>query len=106
MGSQPVVSAREALELLNRAGEVLTGSLAVEDTLAAVVRLIAPRMADWSAVLIVDDDGTEREITSGHPDAEIEAALVAVRRRRRRETGGPESLAVLRPGRPILASDV
>jgi PAS domain S-box-containing protein len=106
MGSQPVVSAREALELLNRAGEVLTGSLAVEETLAAVVRLIAPRMADWSAVLIVDDDGTEREITSGHPDAEIEAALVSVRRRRRRETGGSESLAVLHSGEPILASDV
>jgi PAS domain S-box-containing protein len=106
MGSAPVVSAREALELLNRAGEVLTGSLAVEETLAAVVRLIVPRMADWSAVLIVDQDGIEREITSGHPDAEIEATLVAIRRRRRRETGGSESLAVVRTGEPILATDV
>jgi PAS domain S-box-containing protein len=106
MGSEQVVSPGEALELLNRAGEVLTGSLAVEETLAAVMRLIVPRLADWSAVLVVGEDGEEREITSGHPDPEVEAAIVAVRRRRRRETGGSESLEVLYSGEPILVGDV
>jgi PAS domain S-box-containing protein len=101
-----VVSAREAVEILTRAGEVLTGSLAVEETLATVVRLVVPRLADWAAVLVVGEDGREREITSGHPDPEVEALLVEIRRRRRHETGGSESLEVLRSGRPILAADV
>jgi PAS domain S-box-containing protein len=105
-GLTPVVSAREAVEILNRAGEVLTGSLAVDETLATVVRLVVPRLADWSAVLVVGEDGSEREITSGYPDPEVEALLVEIRRRRRQETGGSESLEVLRSGEPIFVPDV
>jgi PAS domain S-box-containing protein len=105
-GQTPVVSPHEALEVLNRAGEVLSGSLVMDETLAGVVGLIVPRLADWAALLVVDDDGSEREITSGHPDPEIEALLVEIRRRRRRETGGSESLEVLRSGRSILVSNV
>jgi PAS domain S-box-containing protein len=104
MGSKPVVSAREAMEVLNRAGEVLTGSLALEETLSAVVGLIVPRLADWAAILMLGEDGGEREFSSRHPDPEVEAAIMAIRRRRR-DTGGSESLEVLRTGKPILATD-
>jgi PAS domain S-box-containing protein len=105
-GPAPVVSAREALEVLNRAGAMLTGSLAYEETLRRVVGLVVPAVADWCAVLVLREDGTEREITSGHPDPEVEATLLEIRRRRRSETGGSESLAVLRGGQPLLAHDV
>jgi PAS domain S-box-containing protein len=103
----PAVSAREALQVLTRAGEVLTGSLAFEETLRNGVQLMVPAIADWAAVLIVDDDGGEHEITSCHSDPEIEALLLEIRRRRRREAAGDsESLEVLRSGQPMLAGDV
>ena len=102
----PGIPAHVALELLNRAGTCLTGSMALDETLGHVVRLAVPAIADWCAVLLVEEDGSEREITSGHPDPEVEATLLAIRRRRRRVTGGSESLEVLRSGRSILATDV
>jgi PAS domain S-box-containing protein len=102
----PAVSARQALETLNRAGGVLTGSLALEETLRRVAALVVPDIADWCAVLVLQDDGTEYEITSEHPDAEVERTLREIRRRRRRRTGGSESLAVQASGEPILATDI
>jgi PAS domain S-box-containing protein len=102
----PAISARLALELLNRAGTMLTGSLPYDETLQRVVQLAVPDAADWCAVLVLEEDGTEREITSRHPDPDIEAVLLEIRRRRRRHRGASESLAVLETGRPVLATDV
>src|SRR3954468_3732869 len=101
----PVIPAPEALEFLTRAGMVMAGSLDYEQTLAPVIALVVPEIADWCGVYIADD-GREREITSRHPDPEIEAMLVAVRRRRRDGSGGSESLRVLRTGESILARDI
>src|SRR4051795_6934685 len=93
----PVVSAPAALEFLTRAGMVLAGSLNYEQTLAHVVDLVVPEIADWCGVYLPDaGDGEEREITSRHADAELEAMIVDIRRRRRDGGGGSESLRVLR----------
>jgi len=92
--------------VLTRAGATLTGSLALEETLRIGVQLVVPAIADWAAVLILDEDGSEREITSRHSDPEIEAVLLDIRRRRRGEAGGSESLEVLKSGEPLLAHDV
>jgi len=102
----PVVSAREALEFLTRAGFVLADSLDYEQTLARVVDLVVPQIADWCGVYIADGDGTEREITSRHADPDLERMLVEIRRRRREAQDGSETLQVLRTGRSILATDV
>src|SRR3954470_24534316 len=103
----PVVSAPAALEFLTRAGMVLAGSLNYEQTLAHVVDLVVPEIADWCGVYLPDaGDGEEREITSRHADAELEAMIVDIRRRRRDGGGGSESLRVLRTGESILVSDV
>ena len=102
----PVVSAREALEFLTRAGFVLADSLDYEETLARVVDLVVPQIADWCGVYIADGDGTEREITSRHADPDLERMLVEIRRRRRESEDGSETLQVLRSGRSILATDV
>ena len=102
----PVVSAREALEFLTRAGFVLADSLDYEETLARVVDLVVPQIADWCGVYIADGDGTEREITSRHADPDLERMLVEIRRRRREAEDGSETLEVLRSGRSILATDV
>src|SRR3954469_8744637 len=86
---------------------VMAGSLDYEQTLAHVIDLVVPEIADWCGVYIADaGDGEEREITSRHADPEIEAMIVEIRRRRRDGSGGSESLQVLRTGESILASDV
>ena len=102
----PAVSARQAMETLRRAGAVLTATLAYDVTLRRVTRLVVPDVADWCAVLVIREDGSEHEITSEHPDPEIERTLRAIRRRRRGEAGDSESLDVLASGRPILATSV
>ena len=104
----PVVSAREALEFLTRAGIVLADSLDYERTLAHVVDLVVPQIADWCGVYIADGDGEEREITSRHADPELERLLVDIRRNRREANSpaGSETLQVLHTGRSILATDI
>src|SRR4051812_37968190 len=102
----PVVSASEALRFLHRAGMLLSGSLDYEHTLRRVVQLIVPEIADWCGVYVVSEDGPPREVTSVHPDPEVEALLVGIRRRRRRGEGGSETLQAMRTGRPVLASDI
>jgi PAS domain S-box-containing protein len=103
---RPVIAPRDALEFLTRAGAVLADSLDYEQTLAHVVDLVVPEIADWCGVYIADGDGPEREITSRHADPELERILVEIRRRRREDSGGSESLRVLTTGRSILATDV
>jgi PAS domain S-box-containing protein len=106
----PVVSAREALEFLSRAGFVLADSLDYEQTLARVVDLVVPEIADWCGVYIsgAGANGDGREITSRHADPELERMLVEIRRQRREEEdeGASETLQVLRTGRSILVTDV
>src|SRR3954469_3625316 len=103
---RPGIAAREALEFLARAGAVLADSLNYEQTLAHVVELVVPEIADWCGVYIADGDGEEREITSRHADPELERILVEIRRRRRADSDSSESLRVLATGRSILATDV
>jgi len=103
----PVVSAREALEFLIRAGFVLADSLDYEQTLAHVVDLVVPQIADWCGVYVAADaDGEAHEITSRHVDPEVEQMLLDIRRNRREQRGASETLQVLQTGRSILATDV
>src|SRR3954447_19087029 len=100
----PVVSASEALRFLHRAGEILAGSLDFEHTLRRVAQLTVPDIADWCGVYVAAEDGPAREVTSVHPDPEVEAVLVDIRRRRRAGVGGSETLAVMRDRQPVLAT--
>src|SRR3954451_21181188 len=101
-----VVSDREALELLTRAGVVLAGSLDSDETLARAVDLVVPGIADWCGLYVAAGDGGERGITSRHADPRIESMLVEIRRRRRDGQGDSETLRVLHTGQSILATDV
>jgi PAS domain S-box-containing protein len=104
---RPVIAAPDALEFLTRASAVLAGSLNYEQTLAHVVDLVVPAIADWCGVYIAaDGDGEEREITSRLADPELGRILVEIRRRRREDPGASESLQVLTTGRSILATDI
>jgi GAF domain-containing protein len=99
----PVVSATQALELIAHAGVVLSSSLDYGQTLRRVARLAVPEVADWCAVYL-EDDGTE--ITSVHPDPEVEAMILEIRSRRREIDGASESRRVAETAEPVLAADV
>ncbi len=103
---QPVVSASEALRFLHRAGAMLGGSLDFAQTLRRVVQLTVPDIADWCGVYAVDDDGVAREVTSVHPDPQVEAVLVEIRRRRRAGEGVSETLAVMRTQQSRLETEI
>jgi signal transduction histidine kinase/CHASE1-domain containing sensor protein len=52
--------------LLARAGEVLTGTLNVEENLQAVAVLAVPSFADWCAVDLLQSDGELRRVAVAH----------------------------------------
>src|SRR4051794_19082221 len=104
---QGVLSAEEALRFLDEAAAVLVGSLGYDQTLGRVAQLAVPLLADWCAVDILEDDGTLRQITSGHPDPEQENLLRELRKRYRAEKGATEGVArVIASGTPELHTDV
>jgi PAS domain S-box-containing protein len=99
----PLVSAARALELIADAGAVLSSSLDYEQTLRQVARLPVPEVADWCAVYL-EDDGAE--ITSVHPDAQLEEFILRIRRRRREIEGASESRRVAETAEAVLVPDV
>jgi PAS domain S-box-containing protein len=102
----PVVEPTAAVHFFNRASEVLASSLDYEETLQRAAQLVVPEIADWCAVYVTGVDGTEHEITSVHPDPEVEATILDIRRRRRAASGESETLQVVETRRSVLATDV
>src|SRR3954454_2596903 len=105
--AQGVISAQEALTFLDEASAILAGSLDYEFTLGTIAQLTVPVLADWCAVDVVQEDGSLRQITSGHPDPEQEQLLMELRRRYRAEKAGSEGVArVIATGESELMPDV
>src|SRR4051794_4639233 len=105
--AQGVISAQEALTFLDEASSILAGSLDYEFTLGTIAQLMVPVLADWCAVDVVQEDGSLRQITSGHPDPEQERLLIELRRRYRAEKGGSEGVArVIATGEPELVTSL
>src|SRR3954469_25106829 len=92
-GGDGSLSARRALDFLDRASEALARSLDYEETLNDVARLAVPDLADWCAIDVVQPDGTTRQITSRHPDPEQEGLLMELRRRYRASVQGAAGAA-------------
>lgn len=102
-----LTAARQRLAFLAEASSVLASSLDYAATLASVVRLVVPALADWCAVEILQPDGTLRRLAAAHADPAREAAITAVAER---FAAGPEPAnplrEVLRAGQPVLVPDV
>jgi PAS domain S-box-containing protein len=106
-GSGAVMDPQSALGFLAQASGLLAASLDYERTLSEVARLAVPDVADWCAIDIVQADGTTRQVTSSHPDPELEELLLELRRRYREEKQGSEGTArVIATGEPELVHDV
>jgi serine phosphatase RsbU (regulator of sigma subunit)/anti-sigma regulatory factor (Ser/Thr protein kinase) len=102
-----VLDPQRALAFLAEASAVLARSLDYERTLVDVAQLAVPEFADWCAVDVVQDDGSLRQITSGHPDPRMEELLMELRRRYRREKGTSEgAMHVITSGESELQTDV
>src|SRR3954467_12352896 len=102
-----VMDPQSALGFLAQASGLLAASLDYERTLSEVARLAVPDVADWCAIDIVHPDGTTRQVTSVHPNPELEAFLLELRRRYRAEKQGSEGTArVIATGEPELVRDV
>jgi PAS domain S-box-containing protein len=102
-----VMDPQSALGFLAQASGLLAASLDYERTLSEVARLAVPDVADWCAIDIVQPDGTTRQVTSVHPNPELEAFLLELRRRYRAEKQGSEGTArVIATGEAELVHDV
>ncbi len=102
-----VMDPQSALGFLAQVSGLLAASLDYEGTLLEVARLAVPDVADWCGIDIVQPDGSTRQVTSVHPNAELEALLLELRRRYREEKRGTEGTArVIATGEPELVTDV
>jgi PAS domain S-box-containing protein len=98
---------QSALGFLAQVSGLLAASLDYERTLSEVARLAVPDVADWCAIDILQPDGTTRQVTSVHPNPELEALLLELRRRYREEKQGAEGTGrVIATGEPELVRDV
>jgi len=102
-----IVDAERGLGFLDAASALLASSSDYEATLAQVVQLAVPDLADWCTVDLLEDDGALRQVSSGHPDPEQEALLQELRRRYRAEKQGSEGVRhVIDTGRSELRRDI
>jgi signal transduction histidine kinase/CheY-like chemotaxis protein len=85
--------ARQRLELLALAGEVLSRSLDRQETLDAIARTVVPRIADWCRVDLVDEHGALQRAVTHHADPDRSRFGEELVRRLRAAPGTPGSMA-------------
>jgi PAS domain S-box-containing protein len=98
---------RAALHFLAEAGEVLGSSLDYPTTLARVANLVVPRLADWCAVYMLEDDGSVRQLAAAHTDPAKAVLVEELRRRFPPDQNTPHGIPqVLRSGQPEFIPEV
>ncbi|WP_375769764.1 ATP-binding protein [Archangium gephyra] len=94
-------------DLLARAGEVLAGSLDLQETLEHVARLPVPELADWCAVYYSEDGRHLKVAALAHEDPEKVEQGFEMDRRYPLAPDAPTGPArVFRTGEPQLLTDV
>jgi PAS domain S-box-containing protein len=61
-------AARQQLAFIAQASELLSSSMAYEQTLARLARLTVPRLADWCTIDMVGEDGSIERLAVVHQD--------------------------------------
>ncbi len=99
--------AEEAEHYLAQATAILASSLDYEATLAALARLVVPRLADWCAVDLLGDGGAIERVAVAHVDPEKVRWAHEIHRRYPPRPEAPTGLPnVLRTGQPEMASEI
>lgn len=88
-------------------GDVLAGSIELDDTLRRVARLVVPQLADLCTIAVVGDDDRIRRVAIAHADAAVERFLLATQATAPLDPNAPAAIAeVVRTGtvlyRPIV----
>jgi PAS domain S-box-containing protein len=97
----------ERLRFLADAGAQLTGSLDIDETLAALVRVATDTLADWAVVILVADDGTVEHIASAHRDpVKAEQARILHERQLKHVSGARLLWQTIQSGEPMLIPEV
>ena len=97
----------QARNLLVQAGQALSQSLDIDDTLRALSKLTVPRFADWYAVHLIDDEGNLEPVQIFHVDPERrELAWAALQRWPDSVTSNSAAAITIRTGRSYLVAHV
>lgn len=110
-GERSARAAAEAAEgrmrLLLQAGEALGAETAVQRRLEQIVQLAVPKLADFCAIDLLEDDGSLRRVALAALDVDVERANWAVASRYRRDPLGTHPVwDVLRDATPLVWDDV
>jgi PAS domain S-box-containing protein len=97
----------EAQRFLAEVGATLSSSLDYRATLASVARLAVPRLADWCAVDIVEEDGTLERLAVEHEDLQKVQLAHELQERYPPDPENPQGLLrVLRSGQSEFYPDI
>jgi PAS domain S-box-containing protein len=104
-------SARERLSFIAEASELLSSSMAYEQTLTRLARLTVPRLADWCAIDMVDENGEIERLAVVHKDPGKIRRAHELQKRYPPKADDPHGVAyVIRTGEPefvtALSDDV
>lgn len=99
--------AEDALRVQADASEVLATPLSYEERLISLARLVVPRLADWCAVDVVEEDGTLHRLAVEHQDPEKVALAYELQRRYPAPPDAPHGVPnVLRTGEPEMIREI
>ncbi|QRK12348.1 PAS domain-containing protein [Archangium violaceum] len=99
--------AKDSLQFLTEASELLSSSLDYETTLAALTRLVVPRLADWCSLDILGEDGVVRLLSVAHVDPAKVKLAHELRQRYPPDPKDPNGLhEVIRTGRSSVMPDI
>jgi PAS domain S-box-containing protein len=91
------------LSILAEAGGVLSSSLDVETTLAAVARLVVPGLADWCSIHVLGQQGAAEQVAVAHVDPAKVAWAHELQKRFPYDPYAPAGVPnVIRTGQPEL----
>jgi PAS domain S-box-containing protein len=99
--------AEEAQRFLSEAGATLSSSLDHRTTLASVARLAVPRLADWCAVDIVEEEGSLERLAVEHKDPQKVQLAHELQERYPADPDSPQGvLRVVRSGQSEFYPDI
>jgi serine phosphatase RsbU (regulator of sigma subunit)/anti-sigma regulatory factor (Ser/Thr protein kinase) len=98
---------RDRLTFIARASELLSETLELEPTLEQVAYLAVPRLADWCAIELLDEDGRIRNAATAHTDPDKVKFAADMRTRYPTDVDAPTGVPnVIRTGRSELYPEV
>jgi serine phosphatase RsbU (regulator of sigma subunit) len=99
--------AEEAQRFLSEVGATLASSLDYRTTLASVARLTVPRLADWCAVDVVEEDGSLSRLAVEHEDPQKVQLAHELQERYPSDPNASQGvMQVVRSGRSQLYPDI